>query len=99
MGEQAQGASAQQSGARRTLQQARGAHGKQARGASSSRSGARAVAGAERGKGAGRGRGPQPGLAAGPANCTLGALGLFLTRFDSILFLSQFLDIVREPGS
>ena len=22
-----------------------------------------------------------------------------LTRFDSVLFLSQFLDIVREPGS
>ena len=29
----------------------------------------------------------------------LGALSLFLTRFDSVLFLSQFLDIVREPGS
>ena len=31
--------------------------------------------------------------------CALGALSLFLTRFDSILFLSQFLDIVHEPGS
>ena len=31
--------------------------------------------------------------------CALGALSLFLTWFDSILFLSQFLDIVREPGS
>ena len=31
--------------------------------------------------------------------CALGALSLFLTRFDSVLFLSQFLDIVREPGS
>ena len=31
--------------------------------------------------------------------CALGALGLFLARFDSIFFLSQFLDIVREPGS
>ena len=31
--------------------------------------------------------------------CALGALNLFLTRFDSVLFLSQFLDIVREPGS
>ena len=31
--------------------------------------------------------------------CALGALSLFLSRFDSILFLSQFLDIVREPGS
>ena len=31
--------------------------------------------------------------------CALGALGLFLARFDSVLFLSQFLDIVREPDS
>ena len=31
--------------------------------------------------------------------CALGALGLFSTRFDSVLFLSQFLDIVREPSS
>ena len=31
--------------------------------------------------------------------CTLGALGLFLARFDSVLFLSQFLDIVLETGS
>ena len=36
------------------------------------------------------------GLAAGWA---LGALGLFSIRFDSVLFLSRFLDIVREPGS
>ena len=34
-----------------------------------------------------------------PAGYALGALSLFLTRFDSVLFLSQFLDIVREPGS
>ena len=27
------------------------------------------------------------------------ALGLFVIRFDSVFFLSQFLDIVREPGS
>ena len=27
------------------------------------------------------------------------ALGLFSIRFDSLLFLSRFLDIVREPGS
>ena len=33
------------------------------------------------------------------AGCALGALSLFLTRFDSVLFLSQFLDIVCEPGS
>ena len=31
--------------------------------------------------------------------CALGALGLFLARFDSVLFMSQFLDIVCEPGS
>ena len=31
--------------------------------------------------------------------CVLGALSLFLTRFDSVLFLSQFLDTVHEPGS
>ena len=36
------------------------------------------------------------GLATG---CALGALGLFSIRFDSVLFLSRFLDIVREPGS
>ena len=30
--------------------------------------------------------------------CALGALGLFLARFDSVLFLSQFFDIVRELG-
>ena len=34
-----------------------------------------------------------------PVGFALGALSLFLTRFDSVLFLSQFLDIVREPGS
>ena len=34
-----------------------------------------------------------------PTGCALGALDLFLARFDSVLFLSQFLDIVREPGS
>ena len=38
----------------------------------------------------------RPGRAVGPVGC---ALGLFLTRFDSVLFLSRFLDIVREPGS
>ena len=31
--------------------------------------------------------------------CAFGALSLFLTRFDSVLFLSQFLDIGREPDS
>ena len=36
------------------------------------------------------------GLALG---CALGALGLFSIRFDSVLFLSQVLDVVCEPGS
>ena len=31
--------------------------------------------------------------------CALGVLSLFLTRFDSVLFLSQFLDTVHKPGS
>ena len=34
-----------------------------------------------------------------PTGCALGALNLFLTRFDSVPFLSQFLEIVLEPGS
>ena len=34
-----------------------------------------------------------------PTGYALGALILFLTRFDSVPFLSQFLDIVIEPGS
>ena len=44
-------------------------------------------------------RGARPGRAAGPVGCAFGALSLFLARFDSILFLSRFLDIVREPDS
>ena len=56
-------------------------------------------AGRVRQAGSKRGRGVQPGHAAGPAGCTLGAFSLFLAWFDSVLFLSQFLDIVREPGS
>ena len=44
-----------------------------------------------------RGRALQArGLATG---CALSALGLFSVRFDSVFFLSQFLDIVHEPGS
>ena len=39
------------------------------------------------------------GVLAGPAGCALGALSLFLTQFDSVLFLSQPLDTVHEPGS
>ena len=37
-----------------------------------------------------------PGLALG---CALDALGPFSIRFDSVFFMSQLLDIVREPGS
>ena len=44
-------------------------------------------------------QGRAAGLAAAPVGCALGAFSPFLTRFDSVLFLSQFLDIVREPGS
>ena len=73
----------------------------QARGARSSRRGARAAADAGRARhvGTGRYKGARPGRVAGPASCALGALGLFLTQFDLVLFMSQFLDIVREPGS
>ena len=35
------------------------------------------------------------GMLVGPAGCALGSLSLFLTRFDSVLFLSQFLDTVH----
>ena len=57
--------------------------------------------------GAGRRWGARGGRLAGrtawarcwPTGCALGALSLFLARFDLVLFLSQFLDIVREPGS
>ena len=34
-----------------------------------------------------------------PTGCALGALSLFLTRFDSVPFPSQFLDIVHEQCS
>ena len=44
-------------------------------------------------------QGGRSGHAAGPVGCALGALSLFLARFDSVLFLSKFLDIVHEPGS
>ena len=47
----------------------------------------------------GTGVGPHAWACCRPTGCALGALSLFLTRFDSVLFLSQFLDIVREPGS
>ena len=46
-----------------------------------------------------RGAGVRPRHASWDVGCALGALSLFLTRFDSVLFLSQFLDTVHEPGS
>ena len=68
--------------------------------------GRRAAAGASargaRGAGVAAGRAQQGsgrraawarGLATG---CALGALDLFSIRFDSVLFLSQFLDIIRD---
>ena len=62
-----------------------------ARGAGQGRAGrgrgTRGIAGA-------RGLGSQPGQ-----GCAIGALSLFLTRFDSVLFLSQFLDTVHEHCS
>ena len=63
---------------------------------------ARCVALGELGAGAlgctGARQGAWPGRAAGPVGCALGALSLFWARFDSVLFLSRFLDIVREPS-
>ena len=56
--------------------------------------GAQAGAGAR--DGCSRQQGTRPRRAARPVGC---ALSLFFSRFDSILFLSRFLDIVREPGS
>ena len=74
--------------------QARGARGRSGRNA-----GGRVRVRAERaGQGwlGGRRAAWAPGLALG---CALGALGLFSIRFDSVFFLSQLLDIVREPDS
>ena len=62
---------------------------------------ARAERGEEAGARGGRRTSAQRAAWAGcwAMGCALGALSLFLTRFDSVMFLSQFLDIVREPGS
>ena len=35
-------------------------------------------------------QGARPGRDAGPVGCALGALSLFLARFDSVRFLSRF---------
>ena len=86
-------------GGRRTLVRALGRAGRWGAGASGRlgrvrQARVRQASGSRRGAGlAGR---QARGLAMG---CALGALGLFLTQFDSVLFLSRFLDIIREPGS
>ena len=75
-----------------------GRAGRRGRARRSGRAGRRRERGA-RGRGARHGRWARDlGVLLG-WGCALGTLSLFLTRFDSILFLSQFLDIVREPGS
>ena len=49
---------------------------------------------------AGLARRPGRGLGAPSGQgCALGALSLFSTQIDLVLFMSQFLDIVREPDS
>ena len=63
-------------------------------GSAGERAGGRAGARGARGMGAGR----TAWACCWVVGCALGALSLFLNRFDSVLFLSQFLDIVREPG-
>ena len=78
-------------------------HGRWARGALGARGAGRAAAGAgARGRQAWGVRGATGRIAwacCWTMGCALGALSLFLVRFDSVLFLSQLLDIVREPGS
>ena len=74
---------------------ARGAGGSGARGARGARGTGVARACRARRMRAGR----VSGRAVGPADSALGALSLFLARFDLVFFLSQFLDIVRELGS
>ena len=84
-------------GVRSRLRQARGAGGGRRMGRAAGEAQARGA----RQAGAGRAGCARPGrwargLATG---CALGALGLFSVRFDSVFFLSQFLDVVRELGS
>ena len=100
------GASEHRAQARGTGRRAAGAAGAQAAGAQAlgcaGRAGTARVR-AEREAGAQQGRHRRAGRGSWacrwPTGCALGALSLFLARFDSVLFLSQFLDIVREPGS
>ena len=65
------------------------------------RQGARAAGSGSRGVRSRGAAGARPGhWARGLAlGCALGALGPFSIRFDSVFFLSQLLDIIREPGS
>ena len=78
---------------------ARGARG-QTRGARADERGARAEERGVRGpQGARHGRWARGlGVLLGCGLCTW-CTQPFLTRFDSVLFLSRFLDTVREPGS
>ena len=96
--------------ARRRQARGRGAGragGRRAGGRGAGRAGSRRADGRQQGAGraghAQQGRGLGAGRAAWACwlalCCALGALCLFSIRFDSVLFLSQFLDVVREPGS
>ena len=85
------------------------ARGRQAHRALALGRGRRAAAGtgARGARGTGLAGRQAPGLGPGRAawarllatGCALGALGLFSIRFYSVLFLSRFLDIIREPSS
>ena len=79
----------------RRAQQASGAHNRRPRHGGVGQRARRLAGAGVHGRGARHGR----WACCWPTGCALGALSLFLTRFDSVLFLSQFLDIVREPGS
>ena len=73
------------------------AGGRQARGRGEWQAGHRRTG---RARQAGTGRAGHGRWACGLARAVhLVHLACFLARFDSVLFLSQFLDIVREPGS
>ena len=81
----------------RGAQQARGARSRRAGRAAGARA-RRGLAGERVGTMGARALGAG-GRAAGPAGYALSAFSLFWARFDSVLFLIQFLDIIREPGS
>ena len=78
-------------------------------GAGARKLGAWEALGARQGHAQARGTGARGARGTGPRRaawaccwavcCALGALSLFLTWCNSVLFLNQFLDIVRDPGS